>query len=85
MTAPTFEEWLDQGIKLGHCSPVICNTHDGNGLTEEQEAEFDDGGDPCVFVIQVFETDEDRVFLFENFPPFKYRLSEEQRNHVKHS
>jgi hypothetical protein len=85
MTAPTFDEWLRQGVSLGFCSPVLCETHDGVGLTEEQEAEFNDGGDPCVHVIQVFESEEHRAFVFDNHSPIHYRLTQEMRDDLEHS
>lgn len=85
MTAPSFDEWLLQGVLLGFCSPVLCDTHDGIGLTEDQEDEFEQGFDPCVHVIQVFESKEAQRFIFENHSPIQYRLTEEMKNAIEHS
>ena len=84
MTAPTFDEWLLEGVRLGYCSPVVCQTHDGVSLTEEQEDEFDQGFDPCVHVIQVFEDRDQQRFAFENHSPYQYRASKEMKNAVEH-
>lgn len=51
-----FEDWLELGVEKNWVSKPFCNTHDGyQYLTDEQEKEFDEGGDPCVLVIQVKE------------------------------
>lgn len=83
MTA-TFDEWLREGVVAGFCSPVLCETHDGLGLTTEQESEFDDGGDPCVHVVQVFESKEHRDHVMNNHAPFQYRLTKEMADDLKH-
>lgn len=51
---PTFWEWLRQGISLGYCSEGVCNTHDGLPSTDEEEADWEDGGDPCVPAVRVY-------------------------------
>lgn len=54
-----FEEWLKFGSDKGWISDVFCNTHDGgySAMTEEEIAEWDEGGDPCMFVVRVKELD----------------------------
>jgi len=47
-------EWLDIGITNGWISEPFCYTHDGDPyMTEEEEKEWEDGGDPCAPVIKV--------------------------------
>ena len=48
-------EWLTLGITAGYCSAPVCSTHDGVPMTAEEEAEVDDGGDPCVPVVRLLE------------------------------
>jgi hypothetical protein len=49
-----FEEWLAIGVQRGWVTEPFCNTHNGyQYLTDEQERDFDSGGDPCVDVIQL--------------------------------
>lgn len=58
----TFEqqlEWYQHGIKMKWIGPVTCDTHEGVGLTEAEEQEFEDGGDPCIRVLRVFDSAEE--------------------------
>jgi hypothetical protein len=50
-----FEIWLSNGIERGWISDPFCHTHDGDPyMTPEEEQEWEDGGDPCCFVLKVF-------------------------------
>jgi hypothetical protein len=45
--------WLQNGIDKGWISEGFCYTHDGDPyLTEEEEQEWEEGGDPCSPVIK---------------------------------
>lgn len=49
-----FYEWLRKGHEAGWVSDAFCNTHDGDPyMTEEEEKEWEDGGDPCMHVIKI--------------------------------
>lgn len=50
----TYQDWIALGLSSGFCSPPECETHNGVTLTEEEEAEFEAGGDPCVPVLRLF-------------------------------
>lgn len=52
-----FAAVLEKAIALGWCSPVVCSTHDGVPLTEEEDEEFIEGHDPCAFVIRIYDED----------------------------
>lgn len=52
----TQTEWLELGIARGWCTPVVCQTHDGPALTEFETWQFDEGDDPCVPVVRLWET-----------------------------
>jgi hypothetical protein len=46
--------WLQIGIDNGWVTEPFCNTHDGDPyMTEEEQQEWEDGGDPCMPVIKV--------------------------------
>lgn len=49
----SFEEWLALGIQQGWCSREWCHTHDGIPLTDFENSEFDDGGDPCIHIVRL--------------------------------
>jgi hypothetical protein len=49
-----FAAWIRSGIQKGWISEPFCNTHDGDPyMTEEEEKEWEDGGDPCCHVIKL--------------------------------
>lgn len=51
-----FWTWLEMGINRGWVTEPFCNTHDGDPyMTEEEEKEWEDGGDPCLHVIKLIE------------------------------
>jgi hypothetical protein len=49
-------QWLQIGIDKGWVSEPFCYTHDGDPyMTEEEEQEWEDGGDPCSPVIKILQ------------------------------
>ena len=51
-----FQIWFNNGVERGWISDVVCATHDGiPSISEEEEAEWEDGGDPCQFVVRILE------------------------------
>lgn len=50
-----FFNWLKFGAdqKWVH-GKVFCETHEGAEMTEEEWTEFDEGSDPCIFCIRVW-------------------------------
>lgn len=51
-----FGIWLQNGIDRGWISAPFCYTHEGDPyMTEEEQQEWEDGGDPCSFVIKLIE------------------------------
>jgi hypothetical protein len=47
--------WLKQGYDKGWISEAFCSTHDGVPWDEEEEAEWEDGGDPCALCFRFYE------------------------------
>jgi hypothetical protein len=46
--------WLQVGLENKWISPPFCFTHDGDMyMTDEEQQEWEDGGDPCCSVIKV--------------------------------
>jgi hypothetical protein len=49
-----FEIWLDNGIQRGWITEPFCNTHEGDPyITEEEQQEWEEGGDPCQVVLKI--------------------------------
>ena len=51
---PSFEQWLEYGVEKGWCSRDVCSTHDGVPSTEEEDALWEEGHDPCVHVLRLW-------------------------------
>jgi len=49
-----FGEWLRLGIDKGWVSDPFCTTHGVDPwMSEEEQAEWEDGGDPCCHVVRL--------------------------------
>ena len=47
-------EWIEIGIKNNWITKPFCSTHDGDPyMTEEEEKEWEEGGDPCCHVLKL--------------------------------
>lgn len=53
-----FDEWLAFGIDHKWCHYPVCQTHDGIPLTVDEEFEMEEGHDPCIHVVRLFDTPE---------------------------
>jgi hypothetical protein len=52
----SFEEWMSLGVGFGYCTEPVCSTHDGIPTTEEEQAQFEDGYDPCIPAVRLLAT-----------------------------
>lgn len=51
-----FQIWFNNGVERGWITDVFCATHDGiPPLNDEEAQEWEDGGDPCQFVVRIIE------------------------------
>jgi len=49
-----FFKWLKYGIDKKWITEPFCYTHDGDPyMNEEEQKEWEDGGDPCSPVIKI--------------------------------
>lgn len=70
-----FDEWLQQGLTLGFVGPAICHTHDGLPLSETEDADFEDGGDPCIHILRLYEDKKTKQSIEENHSPSVWRAT----------
>ena len=70
-----FDEWLKLGYEKSWCGPVVCSTHDGVPMTSEEDAEFIEGFDPCVNVVRIYESPEQRAHVEDAHGPSVWRAS----------
>lgn len=56
MKEMAFEEWVNYGVQNKWISEPFCNTHSGDPyMTEEEEQEWENGGDPCLHVVKLLQ------------------------------
>lgn len=70
-----FNEWLEFGIKQGWCGPDVCYTHDGLPTSEAEDLEFEEGGDPCMHVIRLYEDSGHKKKVQDNHSPSIWRAT----------
>jgi hypothetical protein len=47
-------DWYNMGVERKWITPAFCMTHDGDPyLTELESQDWEDGGDPCAFVVKL--------------------------------
>lgn len=69
----SFDEWIQEGIKQGWCGPPVCYTHDSFPISEQEDEEFGDGGDPCMHMIRLYESLEHKKAIEESHSPSQWR------------
>lgn len=69
----TFEQWLQAGIDNRWCGPAVCDTHDGTPTSAAEDAEFDDGHDPCLHIVRLYPDAATAAAIEENHPPSVWR------------
>lgn len=68
-----FDEWIQYGIEQGWCGPPLCYTHDGLPMTMEEDDEFEEGHDPCISIIRLYEDDQMKKEIEESHGPSSWR------------
>jgi hypothetical protein len=71
----SYEDWLKVGLLQGWCGPAVCSTHDGLPTTEEEDWGFDQGADPCIHIIRLYEDAEQKAAIEENHSPSIWRAT----------
>lgn len=51
-----FDTWARVGYEAGWCSPPVCYSHDGVPMTATEIEELDAGEEPCLHVIRLYES-----------------------------
>ena len=69
------DEWINAGLENGWCGPPVCYTHDCLPLAEFENAEFEDGGDPCVHIMRLYANKEMADLVEDNHAPSILRKS----------
>ena len=51
------QDWLAIGREHGLCSPIACETHEGVPQSDKEYQAWDNGEDPCIFVVRIYTED----------------------------
>lgn len=68
-----YEDWLKYGQSRGWIGPLVCATHDGIPMSEEEEAEWEEGDDPCQWVFRRYNSEEHKFSVENNHAPSRWR------------
>lgn len=68
-----FVEWMTYGIQQGWCGAPVCYTHDGLPTAESEDEQFDEGSDPCLHVVRLYEDTEMKGAVESNHAPSVWR------------
>lgn len=49
-------DWVEYGVKQGWVGSPRCMHHDGMDLTEEEDAEMEEGHDPCIVLMRFWQS-----------------------------
>lgn len=67
------DQWLEYGYRQGWCGPPVCYTHDCIPMSEQEDNEFSDGGDPCMHIIRLYDGLEVKNSIEEHHSPSVWR------------
>ena len=71
----TFDEWLQYGISQAWCGPTICETHDGIPMTTLERLQYEEGEDPCIHILRLYESQIEKLEVEENHSPSIWRAT----------
>ena len=67
-----FEVWMEYGIRMQYCGPIICPVHDGLPLTiaEEELIEYDE---LCIPMVRIYDSTATAKAVPANHSPSVWR------------
>ena len=68
-----FDDWLAYGIAQNWCGPTVCYMHDGLPTSLAEDIEIEDGFDPCLHILRLYEAPEERLMVEDNHSPSIWR------------
>lgn len=70
-----FDSWARIGYQAGWCSPPVCFIHDGVPMTASEDEQVTEGNDPCVHVVRLYESPDQKKGCEANHPPAVWRAT----------
>ena len=68
----TFDDWLKAGMQHNFVGAPVCYTHDGLPMSEDEDEEFSEG-DPCIHILRLYESVENKTAIENNHSPSVWR------------
>jgi hypothetical protein len=72
----SFDQWLEIGYRNNFCSPPVCYTHDGVPMTATEMEQLDNGDEPCMHLLRLYEDTATRKGVEAFHTPTVLRASE---------
>lgn len=72
----SFDQWLEIGFRNNFCSPPVCYAHDGVPMTATEREELDEGIDPCMHIVRLYEDTATRKGVEAFHEPTSQRATE---------
>lgn len=73
MAELSFDDWMAIGISRNWAGPPVCYTHDGLPTAFAEDEEFEEGSDPCLHIIRLYEDEEHKSAVEEAHSPSQWR------------
>jgi hypothetical protein len=52
-----FWRWYEKGLNNSWCSEMVCDTHDGPPMTDDEMEAWSEGDDICIVVVRIHGTE----------------------------
>jgi hypothetical protein len=52
-----FWRWYEKGLNNGWCSEIVCDTHDGLPMSDDEMEAWSEGDDPCIVAVRIHGTE----------------------------
>ena len=79
-----FNQWLAIGLHNNWIGPPICYTHDGLPTSQLEDQQYDDGQDPCLHILRLYENDVHRITIEDNHSPSIWRQAARHYDNPDH-
>ena len=80
MSDMSFDEWLNYGMDKKWVGPPVCYTHDGLPTTSDEDDAWNDGDDPCIHIVRLYQDELDALLVEQNHSPSIWRKPYRESN-----
>jgi len=69
----SFDTWLQIGYSKNWVGPPVCSTHDGVPMSLDEDNEFNEGSDPCIHIMRLYESQGHKIEIEDFHSPSVWR------------